>query len=68
MPRATLSFKLPEEQEEFDLAVSGSKLSCNVNEFANWLRSEMKYKELTDVQHEIYEAVREKLWECLDNE
>lgn len=63
MPKLTLSFKLPEESEDFKLAQSGAELNSAVDEFDNWLRSKIKYDTLTPLEYEIYRQVRDKLWE-----
>jgi hypothetical protein len=63
--KATLEFNLPEESEEFELARNGAKLSCAVSDFQNYLRSKIKYDELSDEQLAVYEEVREKLFEML---
>lgn len=63
MPKVTLHYNLPEEQDEFDLAYRGAKLACAVEDFDNYLRGKLKYEELTDEQYKLYEEVRNKLWE-----
>lgn len=63
MPKVTLSYNLPEEQEEFELASKGARYSYIIDEFDNWLRAELKYNDkLTDQEHDIYQTVRDKLW------
>jgi len=64
MPRMTLAFKLPEEAEEMKLAMNGARLEYNMDEFDNFLRSKIKYENLTTQEYEIYEAIRTKFWEC----
>lgn len=67
MPKATLSFTLPEEQEEFDLCRNGTRLSCAVDNFDNFLRGKIKYEDLDEKTEAIYQAIRDKLWECLND-
>ena len=43
MPKATLTFDLPEEATEFDLAVRGSDRACAIDDLDNWLREQEKY-------------------------
>lgn len=41
---ATLKFNLPEEQEEFEIAVNGVDYHSFIFDFNNFLRGELKYK------------------------
>lgn len=65
---ATLTFDLPEEQEEFETAVNGQKYRSVLSELDNYLRGRLKYSDLTDEQYKIHEEIREKLWGELNNE
>lgn len=64
MSKAILEYTLPEEQEEFSLAMSASSLSCVITELNQYLRQKIKYA--PDSQSEVvtnaYEEIREKLW------
>lgn len=60
----TLTFNLPEEQEEFEHAQNAHKYRSALQEFDNHLRGQLKYCELSDQEREIYERLREKLAEC----
>lgn len=62
MPKATLSFNLPEEEQEFQWAQSGFEYLRTIEELDNYLRSKLKYSELTADQHQIYEEIRSELW------
>jgi hypothetical protein len=66
--KATLSFKLPEENEEFQLAQNGMHYSNVIDELDNFLRSKLKYETLSEIESEVYKAVRDKLWELKGNE
>lgn len=68
MPRVSLEFDLPEEQEEFDLAYHGARLSVIIEDLDNYLRNRMKYDELDEAQYEVYDTVRRKLTELRNNE
>lgn len=63
MPKLTMSFKLPEEEEEFNLAKNGIKNSIVIEELDNFLRGKIKYGEHPDAIEAIYQEVRDKLWE-----
>ncbi len=43
--RATLSFKLPEEQEEFDMAMQAASLNAALDKLDNSLRSVTKHED-----------------------
>lgn len=64
MPKATLTFSLPEEQEEFKLAQNGSLYSVAIYDLDNWLRGLIKYQDIEDIK---VEEVRGKLQEILNS-
>jgi len=67
--KAILKFNLPEEQEEFDIANKGWKFRLALSTHDQHLRNKLKYDEqLTDEQYKVYEEVRTKLWEILQEE
>lgn len=59
--KAVLEFKLPEENYEYNMANNASKYHSTLLEYDQWLRSKIKYDELTDEQYEIYQKCRETL-------
>lgn len=59
--KAILEFNLPEENEDHDLALNGYKYKIIVDEIDNYLRSKLKYEDLSDVEHDIYQKVRDEL-------
>ena len=60
---AILKFKLPEDQEDFELALKGSEYYCKLLELQNEIRKELKYNEkLSDESIEILERLRELAW------
>ena len=63
MPKVTLEFNLPEEQEEFKTAASAPDMSLVLWDFSQFLRSKIKYEELSESDYKVYETVREKLFE-----
>lgn len=66
---ATLEFKLPEEQHEFDKAVKGMDAHCVLQAMDNFLREKIKYAG-DDVSTDMlaaYGIVRDRLHEeCSD--
>lgn len=63
MPYAILKFKLPEENEEFEVARNGANYCIAFEDLDNYLRNILKYGTLTEEQEKIYEEVRNKLHE-----
>ena len=61
--RGTLSFNLPEEKDDFKLATNAGAYSCALLEMGNFLRSLVKYRELTEEQRTIVEEIREKYFQ-----
>ena len=61
MPKATLSFTLPEEQEEFNTAKNGANYAAAIAEMDNWLRSQIKYNDaLSEEARATLEDAREQ--------
>lgn len=67
MPKAILEYDLPEERDDFDLAMKAAHLDYVIYELDNYLRGKLKYGELTDDQDRLYQEIRDKLTE-LKNE
>lgn len=69
MPKITLTFSLPDEREEFELANGGAKLQSGIDDYKNWLRAQLKYNDkLNDEQSHMLEQAQTKLFECLNND
>lgn len=66
--KATLIFNLPEENEEFDCASKGMRYKVALFNMDQWLRSQIKYKELTEIEYKIFEESRNKLHEILSDD
>lgn len=64
MPKAQLSFNLPEETQEHMAALKAQDIILAVDDFRNWLRGNIKYTNKTHVE---FEEVREKLFEFINN-
>lgn len=68
MAKGVLSFKIPEEQEEFNHAQLGGFLIGAAQELDNWFRSLLKHnpRELNEAEITLLEEARSKLHECFD--
>ena len=64
--KATLEFNLPEDQHEYDLAVSSAKMYCALYDIKQEIRSVWKYGELTEGQFEIVEKIYDKVNEIIN--
>lgn len=63
--KAKLKFKLPKENHEWYNAINGSSMRSTLWEYDQWLRSKIKYEDLTDEQYQVYQGCRDKLRELL---
>jgi hypothetical protein len=59
--KATLSFELPEEREEFEAATKGSAYKATLTDLDNYLRSRLKYEDLPEDVHDAIQKTRDKL-------
>ena len=68
--QATLTYNLPDDQAEFELATNASKWFSFAHALEQHLRSEWKYNEATytEDQYKVLEQIREKFYELLDEE
>ena len=62
---ATLTFKLPEEQEEFYYAAKGADWRCALEDMDAHLRGRLKHEELTPDADRALDEARQKLHEFL---
>jgi hypothetical protein len=62
---ATLTFQLPEEQEEFYLAAKGADWRCVLEDMDAHLRSRLKYEDLPEDVDAALDAARQKLHEFI---
>ncbi len=62
---ATLTFQLPEEQEEFYHAAKGADWRCALEDMDAHLRGRLKHEELTPDAAKALGEVRQKLHEFL---
>lgn len=61
MPKAQLTFILPEENNEFNLANRGSEYFCTIFEALNKIREIIKYREISEETENALEEVRDIL-------
>lgn len=62
MPKVTLTFKMPEEEQEMRTALEGGKYYSVLWELDQFCRSRVKYDEnVPEEGKEAYEAVRGKM-------
>jgi hypothetical protein len=59
MPSASLHFRLPEDEKDFDAAQNGHKYQSVLRRVAAWLRNKAKYSE---AGVEVYDEVRQELF------
>lgn len=59
--KAKLIFNLPEDNHEWELAIKGAAMHSTLWEYDQWLRSKIKYEDLTDEQYKVYQGCRDKL-------
>jgi hypothetical protein len=66
--KAILEFDLPEENEDFQAAINGHNYKSAIWDFDQLLRSEMKYKELSDDTYQAYKWCRSELRKILEQD
>ena len=65
MPKATLTFSLPEEQREYECATHGADWKGIVYEVSIFLRNALKYGHKYKSADEALESISRELWaEC----
>jgi hypothetical protein len=65
---AILKFNLPDDQEDFNIALDGGKWALSMWELNNWLRSQTKHPpaDMSDDTYKALEECRDKLYEVLN--
>jgi hypothetical protein len=64
--KATLTFNLPEDNEEFNRAVKAADYYVCLFDFYQYLRTQLKYNEqLSDIERDTFERIREEFKEIL---
>lgn len=59
--QATLTFNLPEDREDFELASKAVDYSIVLNDIDQFLRSKIKHSDATEEQQKVYEEIRMQL-------
>ena len=65
MPRLTIEFNLPEEQEDLDHAMRGEKYFFALTDFAEQLRKVRKYGEIPEAEQKVRESIESDFYEIL---
>jgi hypothetical protein len=65
---AILEFNLPQENEDFQVALNANNYKSAIWDFDQLLRSEMKYKELSDETYQAYKWCRAELRKILEQD
>ena len=68
MAKVTIEFNTIEEKDELELCINANKWYNIVWDYNEYLRSRLKYDELSDDAYKAIEEVREKLHELLNDE
>jgi hypothetical protein len=63
--KARLTFNLPDDQHEFDLAVQSGKMYSALWDISQELRTLWKYEELSEEEWKMVERIRDKFYEIL---
>ncbi len=59
MPQVTLTFNIPDEASELNLALRGGKYFSALHNFDRYLREQLKYKQLTEKERQVFDQVRD---------
>lgn len=65
--KAKLIFDLNEEKIEHSLAINGSKFYCRILDYANELRSKLKYADLPEEEYKTIERMYESFNEYFND-
>lgn len=63
MPKATLTFDLPEEQTDFAMATHAADMWIVLSDLDNELRSHLKYDSHPEWHGDTVEEIRKLLWD-----
>ena len=56
------------DRDDMKMAIDGWKWRLAITEFDNFLRAEIKHGDHEGEIYELYEKIRDRLWEELDSE
>jgi len=65
--KARLTFNLPDDQNEFDLAVQSGNMYSALWDISQDLRTLWKYEELSEEEWKMVERIRDKFYEILSD-
>ena len=65
--KATLEFNLPDDQNEFDMAVQSGNMYAALWDISQDLRKLWKYEELSEEEWKMVERIRDKFYETLSD-
>jgi hypothetical protein len=65
--KATLEFNLPDDQNEFDMAVQSGNMYAALWDISQELRTLWKYEELSEEEWKMVDKIRNKFFEILDD-
>ena len=65
MPKAIIEFDLPEEADDFELAVKGRDFMLTLWDLDQWLRNELKHGNLSGEKYESYDKIRTMLHDLM---
>lgn len=68
MPKATLTFNLPDEQYEYKCATNATAWKSIVYEMDMFLRNAVKYGHNYKTADEVFSEIRKKLYEYCNDE
>lgn len=66
--RGILEFNLPEESQEFEIATKGHAYKDVLWDLDQWLRGLVKYGDISPEKARVYDEVRGKLRDLLNEE
>jgi hypothetical protein len=68
MAKVTIEFNTIEEQHELELCINAEKWYNIISDYSEYLRTKIKYGELSNDAYKAIEQAREKLHELLNDE
>jgi hypothetical protein len=64
--KAVLEFDLPEEKEEFDIIMAAHNAHGALWDISQFFRDKLKHENLEEAEFEIYEKIRNKFCDILE--
>ncbi len=65
--KATLEYQLPEDAEEFHIAVKAMAYRMTLIDIMECIRQKVKYSPLNDEQYKIYEDLQREFFSIIEN-